>query len=60
MHLPGGKKGLLASAAVIGAVVYWRVRKDRLEAEREWAEDVEAAIDEGIAAARANAPERPV
>lgn len=53
MKLPFGKRGLLAALAVTGAVTYWRIRQSHQRQEADWAEDVFAASDEGVAAARA-------
>lgn len=54
MRLPIGRKGLLTALPIAAAVVYWRVRSSRqAEEDRLWNADVEAAADEGIAAARA-------
>ena len=53
MRFPLGKKGLLASVAIAGAVVYWRVRQSHRDQDLEWEEDLRSATDEGVAAARA-------
>ncbi|HEY7925947.1 MAG TPA: hypothetical protein VIG86_00840 [Candidatus Dormibacteraeota bacterium] len=47
--MPFGRKGLLAAAAVSGAIVYWRV------AEQRRARQAGAEIDEAIAEGRAAA-----
>jgi hypothetical protein len=61
LPIPFGRKGLIAAAAIAAGVIYWRVRARRLEAaDREWDEDVQGAIQEGVAAGRAAASrERP-
>jgi hypothetical protein len=54
LPIPFGRKGLIAAAAVAAAVVFWRVRARRQEADDErWDEDVQGAIQEGVAAGRA-------
>jgi hypothetical protein len=56
MHLPipFGRKGLIAAAAIAAAVVFWQVRARRQEAaDQQWDEDVQGAIQEGVAAGRA-------
>lgn len=54
MRLPIGKKGLLTVLPIVAGVVFWRVRASkRAEEDRRWSADIEAAADEGIAAARA-------
>ncbi len=53
MRVKIGKRGLLAAAALTGAVVYYRVRQSRDALDREWEEDIATATAEGEAAARA-------
>lgn len=54
MRIPTASKGMLAVLPIAAAVVFWRARASRLAAEdRLWDADIEAAADEGIAAARA-------
>ena len=54
LPIPFGRKGLIAAAAIAAGVIYWRVRARRLEAaDREWDEDIQGAIQEGVAAGRA-------
>ena len=57
LPIPFGRKGLIAASAIAAGVVYWRVRARRQEADRQWEEDVESAIHEGVAAGRSAAPE---
>ena len=61
MRVPFGKKGLVAaSAAVTGAMFFWRARaRRREEAEaREWEAEIAGAVDEGRAAGSASSSER--
>jgi hypothetical protein len=54
LPIPFGRKGLIAAAAIAAGVVYWQVRAHRQEAaDREWDEDVQSAIQDGVAAGRA-------
>jgi hypothetical protein len=54
LPIPFGRKGLIAAAAIAAGVVYWRVRVRRQEAaDREWDEDVQSAIQDGVAAGHA-------
>jgi hypothetical protein len=54
LPIPFGRKGLIAAAAIAAGVVYWQVRVRRQEAaDREWDEDVQSAIQDGVAAGRA-------
>ncbi len=54
LPIPFGRKGLIAAAAIAAGVVFWRVRSQRQEAlDREWEEEVQGAIKEGVAAGRA-------
>ena len=54
LPIPFGRKGLIAAAAIAAGVVFWRVRSQRQEAlDREWDEEVQGAIKEGVAAGRA-------
>jgi len=51
LPIPFGRKGLIAAAAIAAGVVYWRVRARRLDAaDRQWEEDVQGAIQEGVVA----------
>ena len=51
LTIPFGRKGLIAAAAIAAGVVYWQVRAHRQEAaDREWDEDVQSAIQDGVAA----------
>jgi len=55
LPIPFGRKGLIAAAAIAAGVVYWRVRARRLDAaDRQWEEDVQGAIQEGVAAGHAS------
>ena len=51
LPIPFGRKGLIAAAAIAAGVVYWRVRARRQD--REWDEDVQSAIQDGVAAGHA-------
>jgi len=52
MKVPFGRKGLVAVGVALGAVALWRVRTQRQEREeREWEEEIAAAVEEGRAAA---------
>ena len=54
LPIPFGRKGLIAAAAIAAGVVFWRVRSQRQEAlDREWEEEVQGAINEGVAAGHA-------
>jgi hypothetical protein len=54
LPIPFGRKGLIAAVAIAAAVVFWRVRARRQEAaDEQWDEDVQGAIQEGVAAGRA-------
>jgi len=54
LPIPFGRKGLIAALAIAAAVIFWRVRTQRQEADDErWDEDVQGAIQEGVAAGRA-------
>ena len=54
LPIPFGRKGLIAAAAIAAGVVYWLVRAHRQEAaDREWDEDVQSAIQDGVAAGHA-------
>jgi hypothetical protein len=54
LPIPFGRKGLIAAAAIAAGVVYWQVRAHRQEAaDREWDEEVQSAIQDGVAAGRA-------
>jgi hypothetical protein len=56
LPIPFGRKGLIAAAAIAAGVIFWRVRAHRQEAaDREWDEDIQGAIQEGVAAGRAAA-----
>jgi hypothetical protein len=58
LRFPFGRKGLLAASAIAAGVVYWRVRAARREADdREWDEDMGAAVEQGVAAGQAAAAE---
>jgi len=55
LPIPFGRKGLIAAAAIAAGVVYWRVRARRLDAaDRQWEEDVQGAIQEGVAVGHAS------
>lgn len=59
-RFPFGLKGLLVSGAVVGTVVFWRVRSSRREAEeRRWEEEIAEAVAEGSAAGSAATGGRP-
>jgi hypothetical protein len=60
LPIPFGRKGLIAAAAIAAGVVYWRVRVHRQgAADREWDEDVQSAIQDGVAAGRAATTREP-
>jgi hypothetical protein len=60
LPIPFGRKGLIAAAAIAAGVVYWQVRAHRQEAaDREWDEDVQSAIQDGVAAGRAATTDEP-
>jgi hypothetical protein len=53
LPIPFGRKGLIAATAIAAGVVFWRVRTRRQEvADREWDEELQGAIQEGVAAGR--------
>jgi hypothetical protein len=61
LPIPFGRKGLIAAAAIAAGVVYWQVRARRQEAaDREWDEDIQSAIQDGVAAGRAAGNREPV
>ncbi|HEX4579978.1 MAG TPA: hypothetical protein VH498_08255 [Candidatus Dormibacteraeota bacterium] len=49
LRFPFGRRGLLAAAAISGAIVYWRVAEQRRS--REASAEIDDAIAEGRAAA---------
>lgn len=52
MRLPFGRNGLIAAGFLLGAAALWRIRTQRREREeREWEEEIAAAVDEGRTAA---------
>ncbi|MFN2569021.1 MAG: hypothetical protein ABR564_05400 [Candidatus Dormibacteria bacterium] len=60
MRLPLGRKGLLAALPIAAGVVFWRVRaSQRAAQDRLWDADIEAAAEEGVAAARTPRTEPP-
>jgi hypothetical protein len=54
LPIPFGRKGLIAALVIAAAVVFWRVRVHQQEAaDQQWDEEVQGAIQEGVAAGRA-------